>query len=119
MYRLKEKTSVSVMVLDLKARGWASTLLDWSAGLVAMLTRHIADSGGNVTHSKMNRLGSEFVIQMHVAVQPNKVDTFLSCLQNELMSRELNVHATRLTQRSKENSTAVMGLRIHCVGADR
>lgn len=88
-------------------------------GIVALLSRHIQQEGGNVTQSKMARLGDEFIIQMHVAVPPNQSKAFLKSLQNrQLKSEFLNIHATELTQRCK-SKTSPMGIRIHCVGADK
>jgi predicted amino acid-binding ACT domain protein len=87
-------------------------------GLVAMLSRHVAEEGGNVTHSKMVRLGEEFIIQMHVAVPPEKAKKFIKSLKNRELSRELNIQTTKLTKRcSSKNS--VFGIRIHCVGDDK
>ncbi|KAL3931205.1 MAG: hypothetical protein SGBAC_011417 [Bacillariaceae sp.] len=91
-----------------------------TAGLVAMLSRHISDNGGNVTHSKMTRLGSEFIMQMHVAVEPKKAKEFLKSLKAKELSAELDIQATQLSQRcDKEDHSAKMGMRIHCVGIDR
>ncbi|CAJ1957745.1 unnamed protein product [Cylindrotheca closterium] len=89
------------------------------AGLVAMLSRHISDNGGNVTHSKMTRLGSEFIIQMHVAVQPLKRQSFLKSLKSKHLTTELDIQAVQLSQRSTAAHSAKMGMRIHCVGNDR
>ena len=88
------------------------------AGLVAMLARHIATCGGNVTHSKMARLGNEFIIQMHVAISPSKAQAFYDSLQTEHLTRDLDIQVTRLQRRSTK-TVAVMGMRIHCVGNDR
>lgn len=89
------------------------------AGLVAMLARHLATCGGNVTHSKMTRLGSEFIIQMHVAVPPRKAKWLVNSLKNEHLTRELDIQVTPLTQRKDAKKDAVMGVRIYCVGNDR
>jgi glycine cleavage system regulatory protein len=89
------------------------------AGLVAMLSKHVADWGGNVTHSKMARLGSEFIIQMHVAVPPSKASGFSNSLQSKTLTQELDIQATLLTQRNRDATNALMGIRIHCVGNDR
>jgi predicted amino acid-binding ACT domain protein len=87
-------------------------------GLVADLSRHIAKEGGNVTSSKMLRLGEEFVIQMHVSVEPAKAGTFLKSLKRRELTREFDIQTTKLTKRcSSKNS--VIGLRLHCVGKDR
>jgi predicted amino acid-binding ACT domain protein len=87
-------------------------------GLVAMLSRHIAANGGNVTHSKMVRLGEEFIIQMHVAVAPEVAQKFVKSLKTKELCSELSIQATKLTRRcSSKNS--VFGFRLHCVGKDK
>ncbi len=87
-------------------------------GLVAMLSRHIAAQGGNVTHSKMVRLGEEFIIQMHVAIAPETAPTFLKSLKGRELNKELTIQTTKLTKRcSSKNS--VFGMRLHCVGQDK
>jgi predicted amino acid-binding ACT domain protein len=87
-------------------------------GLVALLARHIADYGGNVTHSKMVRLGEEFIIQMHVAVPKEQINNFRQSLRERKL-KELDIQATKLTRRATKKDPAVLGLRIHCVGEDR
>jgi len=87
-------------------------------GLVAMLARHVADHGGNVTHSKMVRLGEEFIIQMHVAIPKEQLKKFRGSLKDRKLT-ELDIQATALTRRPTHKTTAVLGMRIHCVGEDR
>lgn len=88
-------------------------------GLVAQLVSHVAIEGGNVTHSKMVRLGEEFIIQMHVALPKEKSNSFFKSLSSSDLT-ELNIQPTRLTRRqTKDQKAAVMGMRIHCVGDDR
>jgi hypothetical protein len=89
------------------------------AGLVALLARHVEKEGGNVTHSKMVRLGEEFIIQMHVALPPAKSKSFFASLKRKELKNELNIQATPLTHRDCPKKKAVMGMRIHCVGADK
>lgn len=86
-------------------------------GLVAMLARHVADHGGNVTHSKMVRLGDEFIIQMHVALPKDKSKTFSRSLNSKSLTKELDIQARALTQRACPK--AVLGMKIHAVGGDR
>lgn len=89
-------------------------------GLVAMLARHVADHGANVTHSKMVRLGQEFIIQMHVAVPKDRSKEFMRSLKyTKHLRKELDIQATPLTQRVCPNAKAVIGLRIYAVGEDR
>ena len=89
-------------------------------GLVAMLSRHVADFQGNVTHSKMVRLGDEFIVQMHVALPKETSKNFLTSLKRKnTLKRDLDVQAKPLTQRVCPNKKAVLGMKIHCVGIDR
>lgn len=89
-------------------------------GLVAVLARHVANEGGNVTHSKMVRLGQEFIIQMHVAIPPEKSKPFFDSLKKDQLAKEFNIQATPLTRRCpKKSKAAVLGVRIHCVGQDQ
>ena len=67
----------------------------------------------------MARLGSEFIIQMHVAVEPTKAKSFLKSLKSKHLANELDIQATQLTQRNRDAQSAKMGMRIHCVGNDR
>jgi predicted amino acid-binding ACT domain protein len=65
------------------------------SGLVAMITRHIAEQGGNVTHSKMVRLGQEFIMQMHVAISPEKKKALVASLKTAKHLRsELDIQVT-------------------------
>lgn len=89
-------------------------------GWVAILARTVANEGGNVTHSKMVRLGQEFIILMHVAVQPEKQKTLIRNLASNKELEPLNLRTTGLTRRrTGKYEKAVMGLRIHCVGQDK
>lgn len=90
-------------------------------GLVATLARHLARHGGNVTHSKMVRLGDEFIVQMHVSVPPEKHAGLLESLKtNPTLNDELDIHATKLCQRDYTKvEKACVGMKIHCVGEDR
>jgi glycine cleavage system regulatory protein len=88
-------------------------------GMVAQLASHVASRGGNVTHSKMVRLGEEFIIQMHVAVPQHESNAFFDSLKSSDL-KELNIQPTRLNRRQTNHKTkAVMGMKIHCVGDDR
>jgi len=91
-------------------------------GIVAQLASHVASQGGNVTHSKMVRLGQEFIIQMHVAVPKEESSSFFQSLESINLKKqmELDIQATRLNRRnSSHEKMAVMGMAIHCVGDDR
>ena len=92
------------------------------AGIVAQLASHVAKQGGNVTHSKMVRLGEEFIIQMHVAVPKKTSNAFFRSLKSRNLKKEmeLDIQATRLNRRKTNHAKkAVMGMKIHCVGDDR
>ena len=89
-------------------------------GHVARMARTIADVGGNVTYSKMIRLGQEFVTLMHVSIPPEKRGDLMDKLQNNEDLKSLNFRASSLTRRSTGTfKNAVAGFRIHCVGEDR
>lgn len=89
-------------------------------GWVALLARAVADQGGNVTHSKMVRLGQDFIIMMHISISPEHQKTLVSSLKNNKELKPLNIRTTGLTRRGTgKYQEAAMGLRIHCVGEDR
>jgi predicted amino acid-binding ACT domain protein len=89
-------------------------------GWVAMLAASVAKEHGNVTHSKMVRLGNEFIILMHVATPPGQTQSLIKSLQKNPDLKPLNIRCTGLTRRATgEYSKAVHGLRIHCIGEDR
>jgi len=88
-------------------------------GLVALMARHVARHGGNVTHSKMVRLGQEFIMQMHVSVPPENLEGILASLKSNPALGELNIQATRCGKRDITESKAVLGMKIHCVGSDK
>jgi len=88
-------------------------------GIVAKLARHVARFEGNVTHSKMTRLGQDFIIQMHVCLPPGQRESLLaSCGSNPGLG-DLSIHATKLTARRKTDPKATIGIKIHCVGLDK
>jgi len=90
------------------------------AGWVALITRAIANEGGNVTHSKMVRLGNEFIIMMHVAVPPGRGEVVAQCLYQNEELKPLNIRTSILSRRETGKfREPVMGLRIHCVGEDK
>jgi predicted amino acid-binding ACT domain protein len=89
-------------------------------GWVAMLARNVAAEGGNVTFSKMVRLGQEFIILMHVAVPPEQKDTLLKSLKRNKDLKPLNIRTTGLSRRETgKYDKPTTGLRIHCVGEDK
>lgn len=88
-------------------------------GVVALLTRHVARFGGNVTYSKMARLGQEFIIQMHVCVPPGQRESLLASFESNPALGELDIQATKLRARKNTEPKAIIGMRLHCVGTDK
>eukprot|EP00586_Coscinodiscus_wailesii_P015677 CAMPEP_0172499684 /NCGR_PEP_ID=MMETSP1066-20121228/129657_1 /TAXON_ID=671091 /ORGANISM="Coscinodiscus wailesii, Strain CCMP2513" /LENGTH=401 /DNA_ID=CAMNT_0013273565 /DNA_START=289 /DNA_END=1494 /DNA_ORIENTATION=+ len=89
-------------------------------GWVALLTNELAANGGNVTHSKMLRMGSEFAILMHVSVDPKlKKQLVVNLLSNEDLE-PLHIRTSSLKRRvTGTYAPAVLGFRIHSSGDDR
>jgi predicted amino acid-binding ACT domain protein len=90
-------------------------------GLVALLARHVADYQGNITHSKMVRLGQEFIIQMHIALPPEQHMEFMKSIKarKNKVCQDLDIQTTRLSRRDTNHEKAVVGLQILCIGDDR
>lgn len=89
-------------------------------GWVHLVTRAVADLGGNVTHSKMLRMGSEFTILMHVEIPPSQFRGLVLKLQNNEELKPLNIRCSGLTRRETGMFIVpTFALKIHCVGKDR
>ena len=89
-------------------------------GWVAAVARAVAEGGGNVTHSKMMRMGHEFTILMHVSVQPEERLGLMRALKTNDSLRPLGISTSSLTRRlTGRYDVPTMGLHIHCVGEDR
>mmetsp|Transcript_37198 Transcript_37198/g.81458 ORF Transcript_37198/g.81458 Transcript_37198/m.81458 type:complete len:428 (+) Transcript_37198:190-1473(+) len=89
-------------------------------GWVAMVARAVAQEGGNVTHSRMVRLGHEFIILMHVSVAPENLKTLVRSLNNDQDLLPLNIRTSSLTRRQTGTyEKPLIGFRIKCVGKDR
>lgn len=89
-------------------------------GWVALLSRTVADWNGSVTHSKMVRLGKEFIIQMHVSVKPEEHRALINALKRSQSLKPLNLQCNTITRRHTGTYEApVLGVRIRCVGCDR
>jgi len=89
-------------------------------GWVAKVAGKVADSGGNITHSKMVRLGKDFTILMHVSISPEKKKLLVAALKADRELKPLNIQTSDLQPlESKNLDEKVMGVRIHCVGEDR
>lgn len=85
-----------------------------------MVANAVANEGGNITHSKMIRLGHEFTILMHVSVPPEKLRTLVSHINSNKELEPLNIKTSFLTKRQTgKYKKAMTGIRIHCVGKDR
>jgi len=89
-------------------------------GHVAKIARTVADAGGNVTHSKMVRLGQEHNILCHVAIEPEKRGDLIDRLHNNKDLKLLNIRASSLTRRQtgRHKKKTILGLKIHVVGPD-
>jgi predicted amino acid-binding ACT domain protein len=89
-------------------------------GWVALLSRAVADAGGSVTHSRMVRLGSEFIILMHVSVKPAEHVRLLKEIKTNPQLKGLTVDCNSISRRKTGTyKDAVMGVRVRCVGADK
>jgi len=89
-------------------------------GWVSKVARAVSDGGGNVTHSKMVRLGHEFIILMHVAVPPEQHRLLVKGLNENKALSPLNLRTSSLTRRQTGlYDKPLLGFRIHCVGEDR
>ena len=77
-------------------------------------------AGGNLTHSKMIRLGQEHTILLHVAIDPEKRGDLINSLHNNPDLKLLNLRASSLTRRQTQNiKSTIAGLKVHVVGPDR
>jgi len=89
-------------------------------GWVTQLSRAVADEGGNVTFSKMVRLGQEFIVLMHVAVPPQQTKTLVKSLNNNKELRPLNIRTSSVSRRATgKYEKPVVGMQVHCVGEDK
>ena len=89
-------------------------------GWVSLVAGAVAAEGGNITHSKMVRLGHDFTVLMHVSVPPEKIKTLVSSLKKNKDLKPLNIQTSFLKKRQTGKYNAPMTcLRIHCVGEDK
>ena len=89
-------------------------------GWVALLSRAVSEAGGSVTESKMVRLGDEFIILMHVAVDPADRRALLSSVKKARSLKDLTIHSKSISRRKTGTYQAPQsGVRIRCVGADK
>lgn len=89
-------------------------------GWVSLVARAVADLGGNVTHSKMLRLGNDFTILMHVSVPPESRKSLVLGLNRNEALKPLNLRISSLTRRQTGMFVEpTFALKIHCVGEDK
>ncbi len=89
-------------------------------GWVSLVAGAVAAEGGNITHSKMVRLGHDFTVLMHVAVPPEKIRPLVTALKLKDELKPLNIRTSFLSKRmTGKYSEPVSCLRIHTVGQDR
>lgn len=89
-------------------------------GLIALLAEIIASNGGNVTNSKMLRMGTECSIMMHISVEPEHRFDLVNAITKSSELESLNVRTGAISRRlTKDYRKPVAGLNLRCVGADR
>eukprot|EP00590_Aulacoseira_subarctica_P006161 CAMPEP_0172420532 /NCGR_PEP_ID=MMETSP1064-20121228/6896_1 /TAXON_ID=202472 /ORGANISM="Aulacoseira subarctica , Strain CCAP 1002/5" /LENGTH=409 /DNA_ID=CAMNT_0013160537 /DNA_START=220 /DNA_END=1446 /DNA_ORIENTATION=+ len=89
-------------------------------GWVAMIAKIVADHGGNVTHSKMIRMGHDFIILMHISAEPKDKIRLEKALRTDEHLKPLNVRiSSLLSRRETLQRKRQYGIRIHCVGKDQ
>jgi len=89
-------------------------------GWVALLSRAVADAGGNITHSKMVRLGTDFIVLMHTSVPPEEQRKLMASLKKNSDLKPLIIRATNISRRKTGTyDEAVMGIRLRAFGADK
>jgi len=89
-------------------------------GWVSKIAGVVAAHGGNITHSKMVRLGNEFTVLMHVSIEPEQRRFIDAGLRNNKELRPLNPKISFLTRRQTGMFIEpTFALKIHCVGKDR
>lgn len=89
-------------------------------GWVAQLSRAVADAGGNITDSRMVRLGSQFIVTMHVATPLGEHRKLIRSIRNDANLKPLNVRCSTIASRKTGSFDApVMGIHVVCSGKDR
>jgi predicted amino acid-binding ACT domain protein len=89
-------------------------------GWTAQMSRAVAEAGGNVTHSKMVRLGTEFIIVMHVACEPENQRILTKALKDNENLKELHIHMNSIARRKTGTfQPPLVGFRLRCVGEDK
>lgn len=89
-------------------------------GLVASLSRKVAEAGGNITESKMVRLGEEFIITMHTDVDFDKQKDMVRSIKKSPELRCLNIRCNSLQRRDTGSYLPpALGVRVKAIGKDR
>ena len=89
-------------------------------GLVALISRAVAEAGGNITYSKMVRLGNDFIITLQTDVEPSKQKQLIQKIKKNPDLRTLNVTFNSLTRRGTGTyAPPVLGVRVKAIGEDR
>lgn len=89
-------------------------------GWVSMLSNAVASAGGNITHSKMVRLGNDFIVVMHTSIPPEEFKNLRRVLRKDPDLKPLNVRLTSIQRRHTGTyQKPLTGVRIRCVGEDK
>jgi predicted amino acid-binding ACT domain protein len=89
-------------------------------GWVALLSRTIAEAGGNITQSKMVRLGDEFIILMHVSCASKEQNNLVRKIRSTESLKPLNIKCNTISRRKTGTyQEPLSGVHIRCVGADQ
>lgn len=89
-------------------------------GWVAILSRAVAEAGGNITHSKMVRLGNDFIISMHTDVDFGQQKELIRKLKKNPELRPLNINCSQLSRRTTGTyQPPALGVRVKAIGKDR
>ncbi|KAL3811060.1 hypothetical protein ACHAXA_004571 [Cyclostephanos tholiformis] len=86
-------------------------------GTVANMARTISDAGGNVTTSKMVRLGQEFITLMHVAIEPDRRETLMDSLRDKEELKMLNIRASGLRRRETGSYMSTVLSSFHLISS--
>jgi predicted amino acid-binding ACT domain protein len=89
-------------------------------GWVALLSRAVSNQGGSITESRMVRLGEDFIIMMHVSIEPAKTKSLLQAVQKSKDLMPLNIKSTIIKRRyTSDNMKPLSAVRVVCVGEDK
>mmetsp|Transcript_24547 Transcript_24547/g.35992 ORF Transcript_24547/g.35992 Transcript_24547/m.35992 type:complete len:452 (-) Transcript_24547:474-1829(-) len=88
-------------------------------GVVAGIAKKVAESGGNVTHSNMVRMGKEFIILMHISTEPENRLNLTKALKETQELNAYNVHVSSLNRQETRHRYKALEMSITCVGVDK